>query len=501
MFDGLKVPVVKPSTSPSSATSAPSTKNKDATIYKIMGSMIIPTTEANSPMMPLLPGKNFSAKFHPEIGFYLDAAPDFVIPKKIYGDTSEQVARLVTTFQDRPSNTGMLLVGDKGGGKSLFAKLASILCADLGIPTIIIGAPFTGPAFFDFIARITQPAVILIDEFEKTYHKSEDQESMLSLLDGVYSGKKLFLLTCNDQYKIDKNMKNRPGRLYYRIDYVGLTMSFIKEYSQDALKDKSRVTELCAAMVPFGDNLNFDMLKAVVEEMNRYPGSVQSHLKLLNVRATESNSDEMYHVKLSYKGIVAGKPLITFTKRSYSPMKEEIGVYLSLEGAARGFTGFTDEGDDALTGRMRARRAISNRIKNVHSEDPYSDVEDDPEDELPKAVKIRQALLKLNEEHANCDPLALIQEDQGKGSKGIPTMSVEQVAAWMEILKADDEMVIDEGGDFYIEFTPDDLVDSSMSKGMFEFKNALGVTLRIERAAKEVPWDARANAYSKLKYD
>ena len=61
----------------------------------------------------------------------------------------------------------------------------------------------------------------IIDEFEKIF-SGEKQQHILTLLDGVFSTHKLFLLTCNDKWKIDSHMRNRPGRIYYMIEFEGL---------------------------------------------------------------------------------------------------------------------------------------------------------------------------------------------------------------------------------------------------------------------------------------
>ena len=58
---------------------------------------------------------------------------------------------------------------------------------------------------------------------------NHNQDAMLTLLDGVYPAKMLFLLTTNDKYKVSNHMRNRPGRIYYVIDFEGLSSDFIRE--------------------------------------------------------------------------------------------------------------------------------------------------------------------------------------------------------------------------------------------------------------------------------
>ena len=131
---------------------------------------------------------------------------------------------------------------------------------------------------------IEQPIIVLFDEFEKVYD-SDDQEQMLTLLDGVFPSKKLFVLTCNDKWRVDKHMRNRPGRIFYMLDFKGLDQEFIREYCVDNLDaDKQHYIDKICNIAQLFSEFNFDMLKALVEEMNRYNESPQDALKMLNAK-------------------------------------------------------------------------------------------------------------------------------------------------------------------------------------------------------------------------
>jgi hypothetical protein len=147
---------------------------------------------------------------------------------------------------------------------------------------------------------IEQPTVILFDEFEKVYDK-DDQEKMLTLLDGVYPSKKLFVLTCNDKWRVDNHMRNRPGRIFYSLDFKGLEQDFIMEYCEDNLLNKEHIQGVCRVGAMF-DQFNFDMLKALVEEMNRYNESPSESMKMLNAKP-EFSGDSKYNISLQVKGI------------------------------------------------------------------------------------------------------------------------------------------------------------------------------------------------------
>jgi hypothetical protein len=247
-----------------------------------------------------LPVGNYTVKYDKIAdSFYLEQIESFDIRGRIYGNTQTQAERILTTFADRTASTGVMLTGEKGSGKTLLAKMLSVEAAGQGIPTIVINSPWCGDQFNAFMQMIEQPTVILFDEFEKVYDR-DDQEKMLTLLDGVYPSKKLFVITCNDKWRVDQHMRNRPGRIYYMIDFKGLDQEFIREYCADNLKNTLHTDSVCSVATIF-DQFNFDMLKALVEEMNRYNETAQEAMQMLNAKP-EFSSEVAYAVQLQPKG-------------------------------------------------------------------------------------------------------------------------------------------------------------------------------------------------------
>lgn len=246
-----------------------------------------------------LPVGTYVIKIDQYGNYFLETISSFEIKGKLYGNTTQHATRILNTFLDRPAATGVMLAGEKGSGKTLLTKALSINAAVQGIPTIVINTSLSGDKFNSFLQSITQPCVIVFDEFEKVYDH-DSQEEILTLLDGVFPSKKLFLLTCNDKWKIDSHMRNRPGRLYYMIEFTGIEQAFIEEYCNDNLKNKTHMSSLCKIASVFS-TFNFDMLKAIVEEMNRYDESPQEVLKLLNAKP-EFGEKSKYQVSLQTNG-------------------------------------------------------------------------------------------------------------------------------------------------------------------------------------------------------
>ena len=247
-----------------------------------------------------LPAGNYVIKADQYGALFLEQVDGFERLGKVYGDTTKNAGRIMNTFLSRKNKgTGVLLTGEKGSGKTLLAKTLSIDCAEQGIPTILINSPWRGDNFNKLIQDIDQPCMVLFDEFEKVYD-SDEQESMLTLLDGVYPTQKLFVLTCNDKWRIDSHMRNRPGRIFYMMDFHGLSQEFITEYCNDALDEKQYIPNICNIAGLFSE-FNFDMLKALVEEMNRYHEAPGESMKMLNARA-EFGGGSTYDLKMFRDG-------------------------------------------------------------------------------------------------------------------------------------------------------------------------------------------------------
>ncbi len=247
-----------------------------------------------------LPAGNYVVKKNELTGqFFLESIDRFEITGKVYGDTHKRADRILYAFEDRPSTTGVMLTGEKGSGKTLLAKMLSVKGYDKDIPTIVINAAWCGDAFNAFIQSIEQPVIVVFDEFEKVYDEHE-QELMLTLLDGVYPTKKLFVLTCNDKWRVNAHMRNRPGRIFYSIEYKGLDAEFIREYCEDNLRAKEHIEKIVGIAGTF-DQFNFDMLKALVEEMNRFDETPQEAMSMLNAKP-EYGASSRYSIKLVVNG-------------------------------------------------------------------------------------------------------------------------------------------------------------------------------------------------------
>lgn len=274
------------------------------TYYFSQGSTVKLADNADVVVTDNLPVGNYVVKFNEQTGtFYLEQAEEFSIPSKLYGGVEKRADRIISTFRDRTQNTGVLLTGEKGSGKTMLARLISFNLAEHGIPTIIVSSEYYGETFNQFISQIDQECVIVFDEFEKLYDR-ESQTQVLTLLDGLFSKKKMFIITVNNIHSVDEHLINRPGRIYYYYDYAGLEREFVSEYCELNLVDKSQTADVLRVCSVFGA-FNFDMLAGMVQEMNRYGETARDVLKHLNIRPGQAGTWCNYNITITVPGVEA----------------------------------------------------------------------------------------------------------------------------------------------------------------------------------------------------
>lgn len=245
-----------------------------------------------------LPLGTYEVCFHKMMGFYLTSHTDLVVnEEKIYGSSPKKVDKVLRGFQSVDRNFGVILSGKKGIGKSLFARQLAIKAKDYNLPLILVNSYIPGVA--DFISSIQQEVIVLFDEFEKTFAETDEvnpQEEMLPLFDGIDSGKKLFIITCNELRKLNSYLLNRPGRFHYHFVLGHPNPDEIKEYMTDKLKPEYH--DLIKKIVNFAlsADITYDILRAIAFELNM-GYSFEETLADLNI--SKENSSK-YNVRIDF---------------------------------------------------------------------------------------------------------------------------------------------------------------------------------------------------------
>ncbi len=270
-------------------------------VYKICGD--------NLETFEKLPAYTYAVEYDQREGCYLVRHADICVTEKTYGVHNRKVNKVLTSFAIFERSMGVILSGDKGIGKSIFAKLLCERALKKGLPVIIVDACV--PGISHFIESIDQECVILFDEFDKTFRSRNDndeQAALLSLFDGTAGGKKLFIVTCNELYGLNDCIINRPGRFHYHFRFEYPTNDDIREYLRDKLKEEyySEIDKVVAFSQKI--SLNYDCLRAIAFELNQGISfkEAANDLNILNINLEEynielylSNGEILHHNRFS----------------------------------------------------------------------------------------------------------------------------------------------------------------------------------------------------------
>lgn len=291
-----------------------------------------------------LPAKTYTVRFAQMSGFFLEERTDLSVNEKVYGVHPEKADKVLKAFTTFERNLGVILSGDKGIGKSLFARLLSAKAVEAGYPVIIIDQFIPGIA--SYIKSIDQEAVFLFDEFDKTFgsirqgdNEADPQSRLLSLFDGTSQGKKLFIITCNSLHRLNDYLVNRPGRFHYHFRFDYPSGEEILKYMTDKLGPQYHGEIEKVILFSKKVSLNFDCLRAIAFELSLgepFEKIIQD-LNIINVNAEDY--DLVLHCKGGTILTAKGQSLDLFNKG------RRVYVYLEDDKSGNGIQAAFDPAD------------------------------------------------------------------------------------------------------------------------------------------------------------
>ena len=278
-----------------------------------------------------LDAKVYSVRLDSDTGLYLENYGDITInEKKIYGQHQEKLEKIFHSFERFNRNFGVLLSGAKGMGKTLFIKMTALEALKRGIPVIVVDKYYEGIS--TFLRKIDQEVLILFDEFEKRFGEDHNtcginndmgfgfgmnrnsgsgfmfshQTELLELFDGISSGKKMFILTCNEISTINNYLIDRPGRIHYHFRFTYPTPKEIMLYSRDKIAPEYQ--DQCRILLnySFMTKISYDALRAIIFEVNSGI-SVEEAVQDLNISRDTRSSPE-FAVSLHFRNKSSSAP-------------------------------------------------------------------------------------------------------------------------------------------------------------------------------------------------
>lgn len=218
-----------------------------------------------------------------------DTAFSYKFPKKVYGDVAKLGNNILRTWVNRSKNTGVLLSGPQGVGKSLMAQyLINKGIKEHEAVVINVTKPIVSKAAFDMIAEIPCPVIVFIDEFEKIYNW-EDQNKLLTYMDGGSLEGVLWLLTVNNLNAMGPYFFHRPSRIYYHIKYDNVEMSVVEDILNERLRNKKIKRDVMRAISKFSVRTYDTILSFIGEVNSNKEATPEEILNYLNIKKNGIN--------------------------------------------------------------------------------------------------------------------------------------------------------------------------------------------------------------------
>ena len=210
--------------------------------------------------------------------------PLFDVPQSTrFGRHLARLEIISNRYSTGNPSMGVLMVGLKGAGKSLFAEdLGNVLITRDAVPVIMVTEPLPASMIREVIKSVG-PCMVYFDEYGKTYSKIELREKLLPLFSDSDMRGVLFVITGNHFGEFNDAVMDRPGRFRYRMQFDGLSPEMVMEVA----KARGLSDQLAVALVRYcrTHQIGYDTLVTVADIIKgcQTEDEIKARLEIINV--------------------------------------------------------------------------------------------------------------------------------------------------------------------------------------------------------------------------
>ena len=188
--------------------------------YINFGSSVRPVGSLRQ-IQPFLDAKVYNIDVLPMSGPVLEIVDniDLSVPERVYGDIMARVNKSFEAYGYRDRNTGILLSGERGMGKTLFIRIAINRALGMGMPVIMLKKTDELSGIIETINSITQPVLIVMDEFEKNFMATFGVKVQVYTQDDTALADNNLKIISGKSLKIDGRMKVKTVRENFKETY------------------------------------------------------------------------------------------------------------------------------------------------------------------------------------------------------------------------------------------------------------------------------------------
>lgn len=230
----------------------------------------------------------FNYRAAPGIWWLTMTSSRFSFGFRLYDTHAKIVQRTLAVWNaEGNNNVGILLNGEKGSGKTVAVQMICNELVKQGVPVLVVKDPIP---LDTVLSQVRQDLVVVFDEFEKTHAKPEQQQSLLSAIDGMSrsSFKRMFLFTTNTA-TLDPNFIDRPSRVRYLFSFGRLAEDIVDSIVKAELDpDLAHFEPDILTYLSNRKVLTIDTVRTTVREVNLFREAPSDFENIFNISALEA---------------------------------------------------------------------------------------------------------------------------------------------------------------------------------------------------------------------